>query len=251
MSTIPLKTPSQIEIMRAGGQITATIVDELFQAVRPGITTLELEKLSEKLVTQHPVQPAFKGFEGYRYNLVTCVNEEVVHGIPSRRQLNAGDVLTIDFGTIYQELYTDMARTRVIGSVDNPGIKKFLEVGQNALRLAIKQCRPGHRIGDISHAIQSTIEAAGYNVVHMYVGHGVGQAMHEPPQIPGFGSPHQGPALKTGMTLAIEVMYTMGDFNLTILDDNWTAVTKDRSLSAMFEDSVAVTHSNPLVLTQS
>jgi len=250
MELIPLKTPHQIKTMRAGGQITALILDQLFRSVRSGVTTRQLEEQADQLLRQHPVKPAFKDFEGYRYNLVTCVNEEVVHGIPSPRALEDGDLLTIDFGTIYQGWYTDMARTQIVGSAKSDR-KQFLEVGRTALDRAIQECRPGRRIGDIGHAIQSTIESAGYGVVRMYVGHGVGKIMHEPPQIPGFGLPHHGPELKTGMVLAVEVMYTMGDYRLEILDDGWTAVTKDRSLSAMFEHTVAVTDAGPQVLTTS
>jgi len=232
--------------MQRGGRIAAQVKKELIKATQPGVTTLELDKLAEKLIKKAGALPSFKGYKDYPCSIVTCLNKETVHGIPGPRQLKKGDLLTIDLGIYYQGFHTDTAISMFVG-MSKPD--SFLNVGQKALQRAISKAQPANHIGDISHAIQQTIETAGYNVIRTFVGHGIGRLLHEPPQIPCFGKKGTAEEIKIGMTLAIEVMYAKGSAELEILDDNWTAVTKDKSLTAMFEETVAVTSKQTLVLT--
>jgi methionyl aminopeptidase len=246
---IKVKTDTEIKSMRQGGRILAKILNELIKNSSVGVSTLELNSLSEQLCEEHGVIPSFKGYEGYQHSLVTCINEEIVHGIPGKRTLSEGDLLTLDFGIKFQGFHTDMAKTIVVGK-SNQRKDKLLQIGQSALQNAISQARIGNRIGAISQAMQTTVEKNGFNVVRIFVGHGIGKNLHEDPEIPCYGYPDEGELIKDGMTFAIEVMYMEGSFQVKILPDGWTAVTKDGSLSAMFEHTVLVLGDGPQILTQ-
>lgn len=245
-SSIPLKTPQELEIMKEGGKISARVLDSVLAAAQPGISTLELDALAEKLILKAGGKPSFKGFDDYPFATCVNINEGIVHGLPTKRKLKAGDVLTVDLGVFYKGLHTDNARTVEVGSSK---LEEFLAVGQKALEEAIKKCQVGKTVGDISHAIQTTVEKAGYNVVRELGGHGVGKNLHEPPFISEFGSPGEGPKLAVGMTLAIEVIYTSGSGKIELLDDGWTVITADGSLAGLFEHTVAVTKRGPIILT--
>ena len=250
--SLPVKSPREIEIMKEGGKIAGAVREKVLAAAEPGVTTLELDSLAEKLILEAGGRPSFKGFEGYPFATCININEGVVHGLPTKRKLRAGDVVTVDLGVFFRGLHTDNARTIQVGSQQpsSSTAQKFLAVGQRALDNAIRQCRVGKAVGDISHAIQTTIEEAGYNVVRELGGHGVGRELHEEPFIPEYGQPGTGPKLKEGMTLAIEVIYTQGSNKVEILNDGWTIVTADGSLAGLFEHTVAVTKSGPIVLTK-
>lgn len=234
--------------MQKAGKIAALVRQELVKTAKVGVSTAKLNRLAEKLIHDHQAIPSFKGYQGFPASLVTCLNEEVVHGIPSQRQLRAGDILTIDLGVYCQNLHVDTAVTIAIGQTKT-STKHFLKVGKSTLTKAIQECRSGKKVGDISFTIQASIEKAGFNVIHAFVGHGVGQNLHEEPQIPCFGNRNTGPLLKPYMTLAVEVMYTLGSGEVKMLKDGWTAVTRDGTISAMFEHTVTITNSEPLILT--
>lgn len=251
MSSIPIKTMEEIEIMRIGGGYTARIIDHLSKLARAGITTLELEDEAVRLLSQMGVRGSFLGYEGYKFNLVVCINDEVVHGLPSRRKLEDGDILTIDFGVLYQGWHTDSSTTVPIGSAaSDADTNKFLLIGQRSLKNAISQCQVGNRLGDVSYAMQSVVERAGFNIIRAFVGHGVGRELHEDPSVPGYGRAGEGPLLREGMVLAVEVMYTEGGYEVEVLEDGWTVVTADGSRASMFEHTVAVTADGPKVLTE-
>jgi methionyl aminopeptidase len=246
---IILKSPKEIEKMRRSNRIVAEILEEIKKAARPGVTTKELDQLAEDLLAGYHVLSAFKGYNGYPAVLCTSVNEEIIHGIPSKRVLREGDILSLDFGVIADGFYGDAAVTLAIGEVPEK-TRKLLRVGEEALYLAIEQARPDKRLFDISAAIQHHVEANGFSVVRDFVGHGIGKLLHEKPQVPNFGLAGRGVRLQAGMTLAIEPMINMGNYEVEILRDGWTAVTKDRSLSAHFEHSVAITENGPTILSQ-
>lgn len=233
--------------MREGGIIAGNILHELLASATPGVTTQFLDEKAQALVKKYGVKASFKGFEGYQHHIVTCVNDEVVHGIPSKRVLEEGDLLTIDFGAYYKGFHTDTANTIEIGNSQRHDT--FLSAGKQALETAIQACRPGNHIGDIGYAIESVVYGAGYDVVWQFVGHGVGKSLHEDPQVPGMGEKGTGVLLREGMVLAVEVMYAEDNAEVEILDDGWTAVTVDRSNSGMFEHTVALTKNGPLVIT--
>jgi len=241
---IILKSPQEIEKMRRSNQIVAEILAEIKKAVRPGLKTRELDEMAEALLAERKAQSAFKGYNGYPASLCTSVNEVIVHGIPSDQVLKEGDILSLDFGAIYDGFYGDAAITLPIGRISTEA-ERLLRVTEEALYLAIDQARPGNRLMDISSAVQRHVETHGFSVVREFVGHGIGKHLHEKPQIPNFGIPGRGVRLKPGMTLAIEPMINVGGFEVMIREDKWTAVTKDRSLSAHFEHSVAVTENGP------
>jgi methionyl aminopeptidase len=246
---IILKSPQEIEKMRRSNQIVAEILAEMKTSARPGVTTRELDELAEALLAKLKAHSAFKGYNGYPAALCTSVNEEVVHGIPSNRVLKEGDILSLDFGAIYDGFYGDAAITLPIGSISTEA-EQLLRVTEEALYLAIDQARPENRLMDISAAIQRHVESHGFSVVRDFVGHGIGKHLHEKPQVPNFGIPGRGVRLKPGMTLAIEPMINAGGCEVMIQEDGWTAVTKDRSLSAHFEHSVAVTENGPAILSK-
>jgi len=246
---IILKSPPEIEKMRRSNSIVVEILEEIKPAAQPGVTTQELNELAETLLKKHKARSAFKGYNGYPAALCTSVNEEVVHGIPSHRVLKEGDILSLDFGVIYEDYYGDMAVTLPIGRISEEA-ERLLRVTEKALFLAIDQARPENRLQDISAAIQSYAESQGFSVVRDFVGHGIGKHLHEKPQVPNFGLPGRGIRLQPGMTLAIEPMINVGGSDVMILEDGWTAITKDRSLSAHFEHSVAVTENGPIILSK-
>lgn len=236
--------------MREAGRIVCEILDELEKAVAPGVTTWELDALAEKLIHQKGARPAFKGYHGFPACLCASVNEEVVHGIPSKtRKLAEGDLMKLDFGVVYKGYFGDSARTVPVGKV-SPEARALVEATREALRKAIGAAVPGNRIGDIGHAVQSHVEGRGFSVVRDFVGHGIGKKLHEEPQVPNFGRPGQGMKLRPGMVLAIEPMVNAGTHEVQVLDDDWTAVTLDRKLSAHFEHTVLVTDGGPEVLTR-
>ena len=248
---IPIKTPKELEIMKEGGKIAAAVREKVLAAAEPGISTLELDALAEELILEAGGKPSFKGFEGYPFTTCINVNEGIVHGIPTKRKLKEGDVLTVDLGVFYKGLHTDTARTiEVVNRKSQTVNRKLLSTGQETLDKAIEQCQVGKHVGDISHTIQTTVEKAGYNVARELGGHGVGKKLHEPPFIPGFGRPGEGPELTEGMTLAIEVIYAAGNGKIAVLNDGWTAVTVSGKVAGLFENTVAVTKSGPVVLTK-
>jgi len=246
---IIIKSPQEIERMRRSNRIVAEILEEIKSVAKPGITTKELDERAEELLAQRKARSAFKGYNGYPAVLCTSVNEEVVHGIPSNRVLQEGDILSLDFGAIYEDYYGDAAITLAVGRISAEA-ERLMRVTEEALYLAIDRARPGNRLQDISAAVQGHVEPNGFSVVRDFVGHGIGQHLHEKPQIPNFGEAGRGVRLKPGMTLAIEPMINAGGHEVMVLQDGWTAVTRDGSLSAHFEHSVAVTEDGPYILSK-
>ena len=246
---IVCKSPAEIGRMRAANALVADVLAELATMVAPGVTTLDLDREAERLVRAGGAEPAFKGYRGYPCTLCASVNEQVVHGIPSPRALVEGDIISLDMGVKLNGFYGDSAITVPVGRVSDEAAT-LLRVTQESLEKGIAEVRLGGRISDIGHAIQQHVEAHGLSVVREFVGHGIGSALHEEPQIANYGEPGRGPRLAEGMTLAIEPMVNAGRPAVKVLADGWTAVTKDGSLSAHFEHTVAVTKSGPLVLTR-
>ena len=235
--------------MLANGVLLNSILEGVKLLAKPGVSTWDLDQFAEGKIRKSGAIPAFKGYRGYKATLCCSVNQEVVHGIPSKKRVLAtGDILSLDIGLKRDGLYADMAVTIPIGDVP-PDITRFLEVSEQALWVGIRKATPGNRLGDVSHAIQTHVEKHSYSVVREYVGHGIGRQLHEEPVIPNFGPPQVGPRLEPGMVLAIEPMTNVGGWEVRLLDDGWTVVTKDGSLSAHFEHTVAVTERGPLVLT--
>jgi methionyl aminopeptidase len=245
---IVCKSPAEIERMRAANGLVAQVLGELAAMVAPGVSTLDLDAAAEKSVRAAGAEPAFKGYRGYPATLCASVNDQVVHGIPNKRPLASGDIVSLDMGVKLNGFYGDSAVTVAVGQVSED-VKTLLRVTEEALERGIAQVRIGARISDIGHAIQQHVEASGFTVVREFVGHGIGAALHEEPQIANFGEPGRGPRLAEGMTLAIEPMVNMGKPSVKVLADGWTAVTRDGSLSAHFEHTVAVTKNGPLVMT--
>jgi methionyl aminopeptidase len=246
---IILKSSQEIEKMRRSNRIVAEILQELKTVVRPGVKTRELNELAETLLDKRRARSAFKGYNGYPAVVCTSVNEEVIHGIPSDRVLKEGDIVSLDFGAVWEDYYGDAAITVPVGAVSDEA-QRLLRVTEEALYKGIEQARPGNHVGDISAAVQRHVESRGFSAVRDFVGHGIGRFMHERPQVPNFGLPGRGVRLKPGMTLAIEPMINAGGCEVFVLEDGWTAVTRDRSLSAHFEHSVAVTENGPMILSQ-
>lgn len=243
------KSKPELEIMQRANQVVAQILGELVERVRPGVTTGDLDEYAEARVRELGGEPAFKGYRGFPASLCTSLNEEVVHGIPSRsRHVAPGDVVSMDLGVKLEGFFGDSATTVAVPPVDER-VERLLRATEGSLQKAIEQCRVGKRVGDISHAVQTHIEAAGFSVVREFVGHGIGAELHEDLQIPNFGRPGVGQRLRAGMVLAIEPMVNMGSHEVEVLGDGWTAVTKDRRPSAHFEHSVAITEEGPWVLS--
>lgn len=238
--------PEKITAMKEGGALAAQLREQLLESIYPGMKTIELEEQAANFYDSHNVVPSFLGYQDYPHRLVICINDEVVHGMPSERELQPGDLVTVDLGVLHKGFHTDTAKTI---EVETDTYRKFLNIGKEALNQAIQKARVGNRIGDISFAIQSVIEDAGYNVIRAFVGHQIGRNLHEELQVPCFGEKGTGPLLEEGMTLAIEVMYVEGSYKLAILEDGWTAVTRDGKQSAMFEHTIAITASGALILT--
>lgn len=246
---ILLKSPSEVREMVAPGEIVAGAHRKAREAVRPGITTKEIDRIVEAYIRERGASPAFKGYRGFPASVCTSVNEAVVHGIPGDRVLGEGDIVGVDIGVKSGGFYSDAAQTVPVGRVSREA-ERLLAVTRGSLYAGIGAARLGHRIGDVSWAIQSFVEHAGFSVVRSLVGHGIGRAMHEEPQVPNFGKPGQGPELKAGMALAIEPMVNAGGYEVEVLDDAWTVVTTDGSLSAHFEHTVVITEDGPVILTE-
>ncbi len=247
---IILKTPAETRLIAQAAKIVAETLAVLKQVVKPGMTTNELDRIAEENIRARGGTPAFKGYRNYPKTLCVSVNDEVVHGIPSRRMLKEGDIVGLDLGAIVGGFYGDAAVTIAVGKT-SPEAAKLVAVTEAALKAGIERAVVGNRLSDISHAVQTCAEAAGYSVVTEFVGHGIGRNLHEEPQVPNYGRPGQGPRLQVGMVLAIEPMINMGKPAVKILDDQWTAVTADGSLSAHFEHTIAVQAEGPaLVLSQ-
>lgn len=235
--------------MRVAGHLVAEVLEALTAAARPGTTTKELDTLAERMIRKGGGVPAFKGYRGFPASLCASINEQVVHGIPSGRRLEEGDLVSLDVGAFVKGYCGDATVTVAVGASPDATTARLLEAGRGSLAAGIDQCRPGRRLTDIGDAIQRFAEARGFSVVRDYVGHAVGQAMHEDPQVPNFGPAGHGPVLKTGMVLAIEPMVNEGTYEVECLSDGWTVVTKDRQRSVHFEHTVAITDSGPDILT--
>jgi len=247
-----LKNDKEIGLMREANRIVSRILDELGETVRPGISTMELEDICRARCDEHNVRPAFLGYQGFPFALCCSVNEEIVHGFPSKeRILKEGDIVSVDMGVVYNGFFGDSARTFACGQV-SPDTQKLLDVTRESLYKGIEQAVPGNNLYDISAAIQSYVEGFGFGIVRRFVGHGIGTHLHEKPEIPNFVPKGMaGIPLKAGMVLAIEPMVTVGTHEVEVLEDKWTAVTKDRQLSAHFEHSIAITSGGPRILSQS
>jgi methionyl aminopeptidase len=243
------KSAAEIEKLRQSGRLVREILEETREQAKPGVTTMDLEKFVERRLAEEGAKPAFKGYRGYPCCLCASVNEQIVHGIPSNRRLNEGDIVSLDLGVIIDGYYGDAAMTVPVGTISE-SLQKLLRVTEQSLQLAIDKARVGNRLGDISAAVEEHVVSSGFSVVKEFVGHGIGRQLHEEPQIPNFGPPGYGPPLKEGMVLAIEPMVNVGVPGLKILDDQWTAVTADGAPSAHFEHMIAVTHNGPDVLTR-
>ncbi len=246
---IPLKSPKDLEMLKRSGEILASVMREVAKNIKPGVTTFDIDRISEELILKKKALAAFKGYKGFPATACVSVNEEIVHGIPGPRVILEGDIVSLDLGVNYQGYFSDMAVTLPAGKI-GCAKAKLIEVTRNSLEIGIKQAVEGNYLTDISHSIQSFVEASGFSVVRQFVGHGIGSALHEDPEIPNFGQPHLGPLLKNGMVLAIEPMVNAGSWECFILPNGWTAVTKDDAPSAHFEHTVAITEKGPVILTQ-
>jgi len=244
-----LKSPQEIEKIRKSNQIVAEILTMLESEIKPGINTFYLNDLSERLAREKGVAPAFKGYRGFPYALCASPNNVVVHGFPSKKPLVEGDILSLDFGILKEGYYGDSAITVAVGEISETA-ERLSRVTREALFKGIEKAVPNGRLSDISHAIQSHVEAAGFSVVRKFVGHGIGSKLHEEPQIPNFGESGNGIRLKPGMTLAIEPMVNEKGYDVKVLDDGWTTVTKDGCLSAHFEHTITITENGPVILSK-
>ncbi|AUS98125.1 type I methionyl aminopeptidase [Clostridium thermosuccinogenes] len=251
---ISIKSKSELEIMKKGGKILAAALEKVKEAAKPGVTTQELDSLVEQFIIKSGAIPSFKGYEGlpgavdFPGSICASVNDEVVHGIPGLRQLKNGDIISVDIGVYYEGFHTDAARTFAIGDI-TPEAERLIKVTEESFFEGIKHAVKGKRIVDISAAIQDHVEKNGYSVVRDYVGHGIGREMHELPQIPNFRTRERGPRLEPGFTLAIEPMVNQGGYQVKLLKNRWTVVTADGSLSAHYENTIAVTDGEPIILT--
>jgi len=246
---IILKSPAEIDKMRRAGRIVAATRRSVVDAVRPGITTEQLDRVAEEHIAAAGATPNFKGYRGFPASICASINEQVVHGIPGKRVLKEGDLVSLDFGAIWETYHADSAITVFCGEPASSEAEKLVRVTEESLQAGISQVREGKRLSDIGHAVQQVVEGAGFSVVREYVGHGIGQSLHEDPQIPNYGDPGRGPALKPGMVLAVEPMVNLGGWETRVLADDWTVVTADGGLSAHFEHTVALTDNGPEVLT--
>jgi methionyl aminopeptidase len=246
---ILLKSPSEVREMSGPAEIVAGAHRKAREIVAPGITTREIDRAVEAYIRERGGSPAFKGYRGFPASVCASVNDEVVHGIPGDRILREGDIVGVDIGVKSGGFYSDAAQTLGVGRI-SPEAERLLEVTRSALYAGIAEVRPGRQVGDVSWAIQNLVERAGFSVVRSLVGHGIGRSMHEEPQVPNFGKPGQGPQLRPGMALAIEPMVNAGGYEVDVLDDAWTVVTADGSLSAHFEHTVVVTEDGAVILTE-
>jgi methionyl aminopeptidase len=246
---IELKTDREIEIIKSNGEILARALKLVEQSIRPGVKTKELNQLAEDFIIKEGAYPAFKGYRGFPSSICVSIDEEVVHGIPGERVLEQGQIVSVDVGVLKDGYYADAARTYSIGEISEKS-RQLIDVTRRALEHAVDSVKEGRHLSDISHAIQSFVEQNGFSVVRDLVGHGIGRKMHEEPQIPNFGEPGQGVVLKKGMVFAIEPMVNVGSWEIDTREDNWTIVTRDGSLSAHFEHTVAVTQNGAEILTR-
>lgn len=247
--SIDCKSRSEIEKLRRAGRLVRELLYEIRDRVCPGVTTMDLERFTEKRLTELGARSAFKGYRGYPCCLCTSVNDQIIHGIPSDRRLKEGDILSLDLGVVLDGYYGDSAITVPVGQISEP-LQRLLNVTEEALEMAIQKARAGNHLGDISATVQQHAEKNHYTVVREFVGHGIGRELHEEPQVPNYGTPGHGPVLKEGMVLAIEPMINSGGAAVRVLEDHWTAVTLDGGYSAHFEHMVAVTRNGPDVLTR-
>ena len=242
------KTPAEIEQMAAAGAILVRTMNLLAAKIRPGVSTAELDQAAEKFIRSQGAEPAFKGYRGFPGSICTSPNSMIVHGIPGAYKLGRGDILSVDVGVVRDGWVADAARTFPVGPI-TPIARKLLTVTEEALHMAAEQCRPGNRLGDVSHAVQAHVEAAGLSIVRSLVGHGIGRSMHEEPQVPNYGAPGTGVALEEGMVLAVEPMVTAGRHGVRVAEDNWAIFSQDGSLAAHFEFTIAITAAGPRILT--
>ena len=248
--SVTIKSSREIELMREAGRILAIVHEELEQFIRPGITTLDIDRKGEEIIRSYGCIPSFKGYSGYPASICVSVNDEVVHGIPSKKRIILeGDIVSLDAGVIYEGYHSDAARTWAVGEISNEA-KRLIEVTQQSFYEGIKFAKPGYHLNDISGAIQDYVESHGYSIVRDLVGHGIGTNLHEDPQIPNFRQKRRGIKLEPGMTLAIEPMVNVGHWDVCWLDDEWTVVTEDGSLSAHYENTVLITDGEPEILSK-
>jgi methionyl aminopeptidase len=245
---IVFKSDKEIAAIRKSSRIVARVLADLRPMVEPGVMTKDLDAFAEKRAIEMDAVPAFKGYRDYPSSLCVSINEEIIHGIPSSRKLQEGDIVSLDFGVIYDGFYGDAAVTYPVGKI-SPEAQRLIEAAEKAFFKGFDQIKDGYRISDISHAIQMSVESEGFSVIRAFVGHGIGISLHEEPQIPNFGVPGRGPKIQKGLVLAIEPMIAAGNWDVEIKDDNWTAVTKDRSLSAHYEHTVAFTQQGADILS--
>jgi methionyl aminopeptidase len=245
---IIIKSPREIEHLKRSSAIVAEVFQELEKVIEPGITTHELDQITEKIILSRGAIPAFKGYRGFPASLCVSINEEIVHGIPSQRKVKEGDIVSLDVGVNLNGYFGDGAITLPVGELDRE-VRRLLEVTERALHVGIEKAKVGNRLFDISYAIQAWVEGHGFSVVRDYVGHGIGRDLHEEPQIPNFGTPHQGPRLEKGMVFALEPMVNEGTYEVKILSDGWTVVTADGKRSAHFEHTIAITDGGPQILS--
>ncbi len=246
---IEIKTEREIAIIEEAGRVVKLVLEEIEKAARPGVTTESLDKRAERLIRDFKARPAFKGYRGFPKSICASINEQVVHGIPGKRTLEAGDILSIDAGVMKKGYFADAAITVEIGDSVPEKAKDLIKATRGSLEAGIKEAVEGNRLFDISHAVQKYVEDRGYSIVRDFVGHGIGKKLHEDPEIPNFGKPGTGARLRKGMVLAIEPMVNEGSYEIEILEDKWTAVTRDRKLSAHFEHTICVTSGAPKILT--
>lgn len=245
---INIKNHTEIELMRKAGRIVAETLLLVGEKVKPGITTAELDSIAEEFITKHGAKPSFKGLYGFPASLCISVNEQVVHGIPGGYVLKEGDIVSVDCGAEIYGFHGDAARTFAVGNISDEA-KKLIQVTKDSFFRGIELARVGNNLTDISHEIQSYVEASGFSIVRDFVGHGIGKSVHEDPEVPNFGRPGRGPKLVAGMTLAIEPMVNMGTYRVTTLGDDWTVITADKSLSAHYENTVVILPDGPEILT--
>lgn len=248
MSKTAIKTKKELELMKISGKICAQALKKVLENVKPGVTCRQLDIIARQEIEKKGARPSFMTVDGYKHTICTTINEQVVHGIPTNRKLEEGDVLGIDIGALYNGYHSDLAISVPVGHVSRDK-QEFLEIGKNTLKAALLAAKPGNHIGDISSVIQKGIEGAGYSIVKNLTGHGVGKELHEEPMIPGFGKNGTGPSIQENMTLAIEVIYTQGSGEVGVEKDNWTISSTDGSLGGLFEQTVAIQKSGPIVLT--
>jgi len=246
---IVYKSREEIDKMRRAGRIVATTIDAVLEKVRTGVSTQALDAVAEQVIRSEGAMPSFLGYRGYPASICASINDQIVHGIPGERIIEEGDVLSLDFGAIWEGFHGDSAVSVIVGKSRSPEAQKLVRVTEEALNAGIAQIKAGGHLSDISHAVQQVAEGAGFGVVREYVGHGIGRHLHEDPQVPNFGSPRRGPVMREGLVIAVEPMINAGGWETMLMPDKWTVVTADGSLSAHFEHTIAITEDGPEVLT--